>query len=197
MFTERPNQEELRQGDIIEGVYYPTLNCENLRLIGEPNHQTLSDERPDLIAETIKKQGVTLFTAQVQVFRGFGIIISQCCDLALRSGKLEVPAFVISPLVEISYNLQNNSEKLSKFQENSLHSFVNLFYIPQQEPLPKSYMVDFNRMVSLPRTEFNFVLSKKVLQMTDEDRVKFKIKLSHQFGRATQEEIAAGLFPSL
>jgi len=198
MFIETPNSEELRQGDIIEGLYYPSINCENIRLIGESTNQSSSENTElSLTAVSEKKEGFTFLTAQIKVFRGFVIILSQCCDLALRNGKLEVPAFVIAPLVDISYPIRTKPENLYKLQENSLKSFVNLFYIPRQEPLQQEYMVDFNRVTSLPRAEFKFALSKKVLQMTDEARVQFKLKLASHFGRPTQEEISANLYPNV
>ncbi|HEY9708247.1 MAG TPA: hypothetical protein V6D48_08590, partial [Oculatellaceae cyanobacterium] len=188
MFTQVLNKAELRQGDIIEGLYYPLINCGTLRILGEATNQPLSqNEDLSLTAISEKKEGVTFLTAQVKVLRSFVVVLSQCCDLALRNDKLEAPAFVIAPLFEVPYQIKTKSERLSKLQENSLENFVNLFYIPQNEPLPQDYVVDFGRLTSLPRAEFNFTLSKKVLQMTDEARVLFKLKLASHFGRPTQE----------
>jgi hypothetical protein len=50
----------------------------------------------------------------------------------------------------------------------------------------------YNQAVSIPGREFPFIVSRKILQMEDEWRVKFKIKLAICFARLTDEERTAG-----
>jgi hypothetical protein len=198
MFTATPNRDELRQGDILQGLHYPLMKCEQLRLIGEPADPAASVGGIfSLSAVTERESGVHWFTAQVQVSRGYYIVLSQCCDLERCNGKLEAPAFVVASLVDIPYPIRTDPEKLRNLQQNRLQDFVNLFYIPQYSPLPQAHMVDFSMPVSVPRSEFDFALSGKVLQMTDEARVCFKVKLISHFGRLTSEEqeIYANLYP--
>lgn len=98
MFTATPNRDELRQGDIIQGLYYPLMKCEQLRLIGEPADPVAPvGELFSLSAVAEKKSGVNWFTAQIQVSRGYYIVLSQCCDLERHNGKLDAPAFVVPP----------------------------------------------------------------------------------------------------
>jgi hypothetical protein len=54
-------------------------------------------------------------------------------------------------------------------------------------------VVDFNQTICIPGKEFPAILRNKKLQMEDEWRVKFKIKLATSFARLTKEEILAGL----
>jgi hypothetical protein len=57
----------------------------------------------------------------------------------------------------------------------------------------KEWIVDYNQTVCIPGREFPMVLSRKILQMEDDWRVKFKIKLAICLARLTDEERSAGL----
>src|SRR6266699_3575839 len=65
------------------------------------------------------------------------------------------------------------------------------------EPMPvlngRDWVVDFNQTICIPGKEFPGILQSKKLQMEDEWRVKFKIKLATCLARLTNEERAAGL----
>ncbi|MFY9225594.1 MAG: hypothetical protein WAQ98_23155 [Blastocatellia bacterium] len=189
MFVETFNNIELRQGDIIEGVFFPVMELEKLNILGNPTKTHFSNSSPSLSAISYIKKKTNFFTIQLKAFYGFSIVLSQCCDLAKRDdGKLEVPAFVLAPLVEVPYPILTNLNKLEALQKNETTSFVNRFYIPKNEILPIDFIVDFAVLVSIPREEIDFVLSRKILEMTDESRLKFKAKLGLHFGRLTQEE---------
>lgn len=160
--------------------------------------KTQEKQPTNLIALTEKKTkyGLTGFTAQIKVYYGYFIILSQCCDLAKREkGKPDISAFVASPLVDIPYGVSKDIDKLSKLKANRQDSFINFFYIPQHLPLVKDFVVDFNCLVSFPRSQYEFIRSQKVLQMTDKSRVTFKIKLGNHFARPTQEERDANIYP--
>ena len=104
-------------------------------------------------------------------------------------------ALVVSPLQDLYFPIRKNPEYLAKLQQNSRESYMNLFYIPQTPPLPQEYLVDFSMVVSIPRSEFNFALTKKLLQMNNVSRIQFKLKLGGHFGRPTQEELDTNLYP--
>jgi len=196
MFTEEPNEKQLRQGDVIAGLYYPLMNCKDLNIIGTAKgEEPFQSSNFQLTAVSEEKNGFTQLTAQVKVLRVFAVVISQCCDLEMRSSKLTIPAFAVTPLTPVPYQINSSPEKLATLQENSLESFINLFYVLRHDPLKADHVVDFNRIISLPKAEYEFALSQKVLQMTDKARVQFKMKLSSHFGRPTQEEISANLYP--
>lgn len=203
MFVEELEQSELRQGDIIQGLFYPELNCSDLHLIGTPdnnltNLQLNAEVQPNLVAltENKPKEGLAIFTAQIKVSYGYFILVTQCCDIAKRDkGKPNLSAFVVSPLLEVPYPIRKDTEKLTELQANNQGSFINFFYIHQEQPLSQDHVIDFNRVVALPRSQYDFALARKVLQMTDKDRVRFKLKLGSHFARPTQEEREAQIYP--
>lgn len=188
MFLNEPNREELRQGDIIQGLYFPMMNCRTMEILGIPLEEEPQQENSlGLSARAERKSGFHLFSAKLLIARGLSIILSQCCDLERRNNNQDAIAMIVAPLRSIGRHIRDNSEKFSNLQSNILTHFVNQYYIPQYSPLQSDYMVDFNLMVSIPQGEYNYILSRKVLQMTDEARARFKIKLTHHFGRAFDE----------
>lgn len=200
MFTETPNLNELRQGDIIQGLYYPLMKCKTIRLLGEPTDSGAeTSDTLSLSATAERKSGFYWFPAQIPVFRGHSVVLSQCCDLERRNGNQDAIAFVIAPLKEIPRLIRSDPDRLDRLKENSLRHYVNLFYIPHHPPLSQDYIIDFNMVVSIPQGEYDFALSKKILQMTDEARVCLKLKIANHFGRPADEgekELASRLFPS-
>lgn len=203
MFVEEIDQRELRQGDIIQGLFYPELNCSDLHLIGTPdnnltNLQVNAEVQPNLLVltENKPKEGLAIFTAQVKVSYGYFILITQCCDIAKgEKGKPNISAFVVSPLLEVPYQIRQNLEKLTELKANNQGSFTNFFYVHKHQPLLQDNVIDFNRVVSLPRAQYDFALARKVLQMTDKERVRFKLKLGSHFARPTQEELETKIYP--
>jgi hypothetical protein len=72
MFTDKPDLTELRQGDIIQGLFYPEVPCSEILLLGKPANlfanETISnggEKLPNLIANSEKKskQGLSCFMA--------------------------------------------------------------------------------------------------------------------------------------
>jgi hypothetical protein len=107
---------------------------------------------------------------------------------------------VTAPLLDLTYDFNKDhqkfdQEKFNIFKSNSRENYISSFFIAQQSPIQKDYFVDFNQIISFPRTQYGFLLKNKILQMTDKTRIQFKLKLSSHFGRATQEERDAGLYP--
>ena len=196
MFAIDPNRDELRQGDIIQGLYFPSMICQTLSLLGTAGISPESmGEGLSLSAVTKRIRGIDWLSAHLEVFRRFAVVLSQCCDLERRQGKLDILFFVVAPLLEVPYQIRTDPEKFAELQLNSLEQYVNLFYIPHTPPLPQAYVVHFNMVVSLPRSQYDFAIAGKVLQMTDGERVRFKLKLGHHFSRLTREEIDTNLSP--
>ena len=77
-----------------------------------------------------------------------------------------------------------------------MQDFANLFFIPTTPPLTQNSVVNFNKVFSVPQAEFAFALSNKVLQMKDDERVKFKLKLGYHFSRPTQAELSSKIYPT-
>jgi hypothetical protein len=198
MFAEAPDTTELWQGDIIQGLFFPIIDVEQFKIIGRPSEDSHSQDSALTLSPVVSrvKDKIDHFNAQIEVVRGYSIVLSQCCDLALHNGKPKAPYFVVSPLLDILYPITNDPEKFALFKENTLDNFLSQFFIPQQSPLSQDYAVDFGRLVSIPKSGYSFALKNKVLQMDDKSRVRLKLKLAHHFGRPTQDEMEAGIYPN-
>jgi hypothetical protein len=122
------------------------------------------------------------------------MVLSQCCDLELRNRKLVALAFIIAPLFEIPKSTVAEADKYAALKQNIPTEHTSYFYVEAQPPLPTEYRVDFARVASIPNTEYDVALKNKVLQLSDEMRIRLKLKLSHYGGRPTPEELAAGVF---
>src|SRR5579862_4559491 len=101
MFAETLDKTRLRQGDILEGLYCPISRIDkaddSVKVLSERIEP--SDERTGsagFIPIVRPSFGFDWLTAQIQVTRGFCIVLSQNCDLIPRdNGRLDAPGFVV------------------------------------------------------------------------------------------------------
>lgn len=196
MFVTNPDLQSLRQGDIVRGLLYPYMDCESLQVMATLNNET-EDETFGPGNRLFKKYGKPFHDAVIPALSDYCIVLSHCCDLQVQEGQVRpaAPAFVIAPLFPIPNDVLNDSRKLANFRQNS-HHYQNSFYLETVMPLCNNHAwVDFNRMVSIPISNYKRALNGKVLQMTDAIRVRFKTKLGLHFARPTNEERVAGLYP--
>lgn len=201
MFVEEADQECLRQGDILAGIPFPLLRTDDMAIIGRPSLQKYESEVPRVEAATrVHRDDPNWLTAQVPVRLSFCAVISQCCDLEARHEKIPMPTFAVARLIPVPRRILEDPQRLVSLRENKDPrvrddtGFINLFYVPSHERLEgKEWVVDFNQVASVPATEFPRIMQRKVLQMKDRWRVKFKIKLAVSLTRLTDDEIQAGL----
>jgi len=193
MFISTPDTTALRQGDIINNVLFPHLRISDLTLLGKQiASEPISLDGFKLSGSIDNKKYVS---GMIKLQVTSAIIISQCCDVQLNNGKLEVPNFVLAPLDLVkSYPSFKVTADLEILKKNELGRFTNLFYLDPTPPISEQSVVNFNRTFCLQKEDYEIVLSRKVLQMTDESRVKFKLKLAHHFGRPTDDEIERKLY---
>lgn len=108
-------------------------------------------------------------------------------------------AFTLARLIPIKKSILADGEKLTSLRLNAdprgaIPGFIDYFHIASHSRLSGvEWMVDFSQVTSLPNSQFPEILSRKILQMEDLDRVKFKIKLAAYQSRITDEEATAGL----
>ncbi len=197
MFLDAPYKNELRQGDVIYGLYFPLVNSADILVLGRPTTPTIIPGQETTLSPVIGARGENKDAVLVQMYarQGYSIILSQCCDLALREGgKMNSPAFVVAPLADVPYSIRTNDDRLELLKQNSLEHFTSLFYLPCTAPLSSEMAVDFSRMASIANKDYSHAIAGKLLQMTDESRVKLKTKLAGHFGRPTEAELATNLF---
>jgi hypothetical protein len=201
MFLDAVDGTCLRQGDILEGIPFPRLSSSEISLLGRMDQETSQPAVPKLSAVTSTHRGDSNWlVAQVPVHLSFCAIISQCCDLELKNGQLLMPAFAVARLIPIPRSIAEDAQRLSSLRSNkdprsgSDPGYIDFFHISVHDRLGnKEWIVDYNQTVSIPGREFPSILSRKILQMEDGWRVKFKIKLAICLARITEEERSAGL----
>jgi hypothetical protein len=72
--------------------------------------------------------------------------------------------------------------------------YIGFFYLEPHALLNnQDWVVQFDQVVGIPTSDIGLLLRKKIIQLDDRTRVKFKIKLGVTFLRINNEEIAAGL----
>jgi hypothetical protein len=139
-------------------------------------------------------------TMQVKARLCPGAVIAHCCELELRNEKCLLPMIAAARLVPVKPSIIKDSEKLLSLRANKDprngedSGFLDYFYLPPHEVIGGvECVVDFSQITSLPGTEYQFLLRRKVLQLLDREQVKFKIKLAVYLGRLTDEEHELGL----
>jgi hypothetical protein len=200
MFVEVADATCLRQGDILGGIPFPRLNSAELRILGTigPGPQPAV---PTLAAKTnTHRDDANWLVAQYPARLSFCAVLSQCCYLEPRNGQVRIPAFSLARLIAIPRGIASDPQGLASLRANkdprntSDPGYLNFFHIPAHDRIErKEWVVDYNQTISIPGVEFPSVLSQKILQMDDQNRVKFKIKLASCLSRLTDEEREAGL----
>lgn len=197
MFVAEPDTTCLRQGDVLANVPFPQIAAAKTAFLGAASLDRLGELA--FTAQSALIRDLPMYTCQVQARIGFAIILSQCCDLAPRDGnRIEQPSIALARLAPIPASIRNDAPALADLQTNSdprlpEANFLNLFYIPARPEFnDRDWMVDFGQVFSIPSQEFPAILRRKVLQMDDDFRIRFKIRLSASFARFTDEELAAG-----
>ena len=194
MFTPTPDLNALRQGDIISGLYCPLIKNSDLDLIGKiTGDPPPSPEHIPLKAFIENKKYVK---GMIKLLPTLTIVVSQCCDVEARDGVLDAPAFVLAPVEPLrSLKIAQNAIEVEQLKKNAVGLYTNFFYLDQVSPISEPSFINFNKVFSIHKDDYRSALQNKVLQMTDECRVLFKIKLAHHFGRPTEEEKQNKLYP--
>jgi hypothetical protein len=192
----------LRQGDILREIPFPLLEHSRIRILGSlaqdaqflagvPNTTTWTQE------VNRDKQWVAI---QVPARFGFFAITTHCCEMEPRAGKIRAPTITLARLRPIPDDLRNNAENFANLRANRDTSqpdtigYKEYFYLePHALINGHDWSVHFNQAVTLQTSDLTILLAKKVLQMDDRTRAKFKTKLAYSTGKYTDEELAAGL----
>ena len=191
----------LRQGDILEAVPFPLLESANLQLLGEVEPNKDFTSVPSLTASLrTHREDREWTTALVPLRFGRCAVLSNCCDLEPRNGKVQTHAVVLARLRSIPPDIRRNTELFESLRANkdprdrTDAGFIDQFYLEPHDLLDRlDWKVQFNQAVSLPTSNITGLLRKKILQLDDRARVKFKIKLGFTYLRTSNEERAAGL----
>jgi hypothetical protein len=191
----------LRQGDILEGVPFPLIDHKTLQVLGAINLDKDFNVIPEITAKTHKqRQDSEWLTAVVPVRFGFCIVLSNCCDLEPHEGNIAAPVFSLARLHPVPENVRNNSDlfnslKANKDPRDPEPGYIDFFYLEPHALLQdRDWRVHYNQVTTLPTaTIATLLLRKKILQLDDRTRMKFKIKLGFTLMRVNDDERNAGL----
>lgn len=191
----------LRQGDILAGIPFPLMENSELLVSGALANEYDYLLPPALVAKTREHRGDREWvTAQVPVRFCFCAVLSNCCDLEPRAGRVQAHAVTLARLRPISNDIRRDAGRLQSLQANKDPrdpqdpGYIDYFYLEAHELLQnQDWNVHFNQVVTIPTQDIGLLLRKKVIQLDDRMRMKFKIKLAFTFGRANEAEIDAGL----
>lgn len=149
-----------------------------------------------LLSETTANSATRWLTGQIPVTVSFCAVLSQCCDVDAHQ-KRPPPCFTLCRMVPVPDSIKKRDEFYRLLKENvdpygDQRSFFSLFYFGSHASLDAEYIADFGQVMSVRWNDYSKVLRRKVLQLLDIERAKFRVKAGAHFGRATDEELAAG-----
>lgn len=191
----------LRQGDILAGVPFPLLEHGKTQVLGAIAQDYDYALLPSISAKThAHRADSNWVTVQVPARFGLCAVLSNCCDLEPRDGHVQAYSVTLARLRPISNDIRNDAERFASLRSNKdprdtvNAGYIDYFYLEPHAKLEGSdWNVQFNQVVTLPTSDINLLLRKKVLQLDNRTRVKFKIKLAFTLGRPNDDELDAGL----
>ena len=191
----------LRQGDVLDVVPFPIYESDSATL-GKIDHGSgIEIPYPKIVVIPREHRGQKdCITMQLKARLSPGAVLAHCCELELRNGKCLLPMVAIARLVPLKSSIVKEPEKLASLRANKdprtpeVTGYLDYFYLSANEAIGSvEWVVDFSQIASIPGAEYQYLLRRKVLQLLDRERVKFKIKLAAYLGRLTDEEHEMGL----
>ncbi len=136
--------------------------------------------------------------AVIPIRFGLCAVLSNCCDLEPRYGK--GPFAVMVARLQPIGGLRDRPDNFASLKANKDPSdrddpgYIDYFYLESHAALEgRDWLVPYGRAITLPIADLNLMLGRKLLQLDDRARVKFKIKLGFSLMRPKVGELNAGL----
>jgi hypothetical protein len=182
----------LRQGDIIGDLFFPLTRPALLKYLATYGSGSGIDVKLEPFSEIPPGSKKKYVQSLCHGVVAHGAVISQCCDLDKKHPK---PSFSLCRLILFEQAKYRNVEALLNNidpwgQENPHFQF---FYLGPIGGLEGEYLADFGLLTSLGWADYDVALAKKVHQLDDLNRNKFRVKVGAFFSRPTDEDTAAGL----
>jgi hypothetical protein len=170
----------LRQGDIIADV----------QILGALNYRGIQFVIPSTGGDP------TGWSVAARPTVGHVIVLSHSCEVA-RENAVKLTSVILAPLRDLSTATKpDRVQELidSNFidQTQPAASYLKYFYIEPNELLPfgRGAVADFSKLFSVRKNAYDYLLGKKVLQLTKAAQGSMALKLALYFHR-TEEETAA------
>lgn len=195
------NDAVLRQGDVLAGIPYPLLEHSKTHVLGEIAENYDYAGLPSISPKTHDHRGEGGWVSiQIPARFCFCAVLSNCCDLEPHGGNIRAHAVTLARLRTISNDIRNSPVRFNSLKANKDPrdpedpGYIDYFYLEPHALLQgQDWSVNYSQIVTLPTTDIALLLRKKIIQLDDRTRMKFKIKLAFTLGRVNDDEIAAGL----
>ena len=191
----------LRQGDILSGVPFVLLEHGKMVVLGKLDAAYDFARVPTISSKIHEHRGDREWvTIQVPARFCLCAVLSNCCDLEARGGRVQARMVTLARLRPVSNAIRSDVQKLNSLRANKDPrdqedpGYIDYFYL-EAHPLlhNQEWNVEFGQVVSIPTSDVELLLRQKVIQLDDLTRMKFKIKLAFTLGRPNEEELEAGL----
>jgi hypothetical protein len=197
MFAQHHDTTTLRQGDIIEDVCFPLSRIQaTLKFLGTLKPGV--SPQVELIPDTERIGKSSFLTAQISVVPSFCMVLSQDCDVD-RTQNPPPPSFAMCRLVPVPEKIKKDPTLFERLRLNidpygGERPFYQLFYVGSHSRLGSGeYVADYGMPMALAWTDYNALLKRKILELDDHSRAKFRVKAGAYFARPAQEDVEAGL----
>lgn len=199
MYDANPDKSRLRQGDVLRDVYMPRYSLKDLALL----HTLCSSEGATVFA------GKSILKTECR----HAVVLSQCCefDEGKRNGfsiAALVPwtgrksplvtrswGFVIAELVPVLRSAfrgfagspTETLEALRRANDSSLREAMNTYLFEEHpDDLSEPHLADFTQVMSVKMKDRHTLVGHKVLQLTQEARRQFQLKLGMFYSRKAE-----------
>jgi len=174
-------RDSLVQGDILRDIHILGALCYQEILIATPS---TGEAKP--LSWSVPKEPI----------RGDALVLSHSCEIAVENG-VKLTSVILAPLRDVSKatapaKVQELVESNLIDQSGAHSSFLKYFYLDPHAQLvyAKGAVADFSKLFSVRKTSYDYLLSRKVLQLTDEVRFSMSLKLALYFHRAAKASAA-------
>jgi hypothetical protein len=190
--AQHDNPPSLRQGDIVANVFFPLARPGFSRYLSTYVSGSETAITLEPFVESPKGSIKKYVQATCHGVVAHAAVISQCCDLDKNHPK---PSFSLCRLVLFEKAKYKNADALinniDPWGAESPH--FQFFYFGPINGLPGEYIGDFGLLTTLSWADYEFCLSKKVHQLDDLNRNKFRVKVGAFFSRPPDEDTDKGL----
>jgi hypothetical protein len=180
--TEDVEPDTLRQGDLIQDVHLIGSLCFT-----------------DVAIPTIVGGGVVpkSWSVHSELPKGPVTVLSQCCEIDRVNG-VKLTSIILAPVRDVSK--ATRQDKLQELIDSndivpgqSSYSYLKYFFLEPHPSLPfrGGGLVDFSKVFSVRKTSYDFLLERKIAQMSDSTRESMAMKLALYFYRARMQAEAA------
>lgn len=190
--AQHDNPPSLRQGDIVTSIFFPLARPSLLKYLGTYTSGSDTGIKLEPLIET--PQGSRKSYAQ-SICHGtvaHGAVISQCCDLDKKHPRT---SFSLCRLILFENTRYKNVDALVNNIDpwGAENPHFQFFYIGTIDGMPGEYLADFGLLMSMAWADYDLILGKKLHQLDDVNRNKFRVKVGAFLGRPTEEDVANGL----